>query len=72
MIIRAYSLRGETIEISPKELAKEAKYTIGVKPLRAIWGKEADGITRIAILSFPRLIKSSFRLFGDLAPSCPL
>ena len=60
------------IEISPKELANEIKHVIRIKPLHIIWGKEADGITYIIILSFPRLIKSSFRLFSDLTPSRPL
>ena len=60
------------VEITPKELAEEAEYLTRTKPLRATWGKTEDAGTRTAIILFPRLIKAPFRLFGDLAPSCPL
>ena len=61
----------ETV-ISPKELEEEAAYVTGVKPLRATWGKTEDAGTCTAVISFPRPIRTPFRLFGDLAPSRPL
>jgi hypothetical protein len=71
-VTKVYSLGNSAVEISPKELAEEALFVTGVKPLRASWGKVEDGGTRTAIIAFPRLIKVPFCLFGDSAPSRPL
>ena len=60
------------IVVSPKELAEEAEFVTGVKPSRATWGKTEDAGTRTAVISFPRPIRTPFKLFGDSAPSRPL
>ena len=60
------------VEISPKELAEEAKYITRIKLLWATWGKTKDAGICMVIILFPQPIKAPFRLFGDLAPSCPL